>query len=123
MGSVMYGNTLSSRFRLLALGAFVSISSAQAANLKVEIVQQFQDYIHEVEARLAPRFQGEDFLWSDQSTEARKEVAAGQIAIEPAKDKGLIEIKGGMVQDWQGAVFIQGAKLEKVLRVVQDYPN
>jgi hypothetical protein len=101
----------------------LSLSGAHAANLKVEIVQQFNDYIREVEARLAPRFQGEHFLWSDQSTEARKEVAAGQIAVEPAKNKGLIEIKGGMIQDWQGAVFIQGAKLDSVLPVVQDYAN
>ena len=117
------GKTLSSRFRVFALAAFVSISSAQAANLKVEIVQQFKDYIREVEARLAPRFQGEHFLWSDQSAEARKAVAAGQIAVEPAKNKGLIEIKGGMIQDWQGAVFIEGAKLHSVLRIVQDYAN
>ena len=105
------------------MSAFVSISSAQAANLKVGIVQQFNDYIREVEARLTPRFQGENFLWSDQSAEARKAVAAGQIAVEPAKNKGLIEIKGGMIQDWQGAVFIEGAKLNSVLRVVQDYAN
>ena len=111
------------RFRLFALAALVSISSAQAANLKVGIVQQFNDYIREVEARLTPRFQGENFLWSDQSAEARKAVAAGQIAVEPAKNKGLIEIKGGMIQDWQGAVFIEGAKLNSVLRVVQDYAN
>ena len=111
------------RFRLFALAAFVSISSAQAANLKVGVVQQFNDYIREVEARLAPRFRGEDPLWSDQSAEARKAVAAGQIAVEPAKNKGLIEIKGGMIQDWQGAVFIEGAKLHSVLGVVQDYAN
>jgi hypothetical protein len=117
------GKTLISRFRLFALVAFVSMSSARAANLKVEIVQQFKDYIREVEARLAPRFQGEQFLWSDQSTEARREVSAGQIAVEPAKNKGLIEIKGGMIQDWQGAVFIKGAKLDSVLWVVRDYAN
>ena len=35
----------------------------------------------------------------------------------------MIEINGGMIQDWQGAVFINGAKLDQVLRVVQDYPN
>jgi hypothetical protein len=99
------------------------MSSARAANLKVEIVQQFKDYIGEVETRLAPCFQGEQFLWSDQSTEARREVSAGQIAIEPAKNKGLIEIKGGLIQDWHGAVFIKGAKLDSVLRVVQDYAN
>ena len=76
-----------------------------------------------MEARLAPRFQGEHFLWSDQSPKARDRVAAGQIAVEPAKNKGLIEITGGMIQDWQGAVFIKGAKLDGVLRVVQDYAN
>lgn len=115
--------TLSARFRLFALTAFVSISNAQAANLIPEIVQQFNDYIREVEARLAPRFQGEHFLWSDQSPGARNEVTAGRIAVEPAKNKGLIEIKRGMIQDWQGAVFIKGAKLDRVLRVLQDYPN
>jgi hypothetical protein len=109
--------------RLFALAALVSISSAQAANLKPEIVQQFNDYAHEMEGRLAQRFQGAHFLWTDQSSEDRKEVAAGQIAVEPAKDKGLIEIKGGMIQDWQAAVFIQRAKLDQVLRVVQDYAN
>jgi len=117
------GKTLISRFRLFALVAFVSMSSARAANLKVEIVQQFKDHIREVEARLAPRFQGEQFLWSDQSPEARREVSAGQIAIEPAKNKGLIEIKGGLIQDWQGALFIKGAKLDSVLSIVRDYAN
>jgi hypothetical protein len=115
--------TPSSRFGLFALAALVSIWSAQAADLKVGTAQQFNDYIREVEARLAPRFRGEDFLWSDQSAEARKAVTAGKIAVEPAKNKGLLEIKGGLIQDWQGAVFIQGAKLYTVLQVVQDYPN
>jgi hypothetical protein len=94
------------------------MASVQAANLKPEIVEQFNDYIHEVEAR-PPLFQGEQFLWSDQSPKARDQVAAGQIAVEAAKNKGLIEIRGGMIQDWQGAVFIKGAKLDQVLRVVQ----
>jgi hypothetical protein len=92
-GSIVRGagreKTLSSRFRLFALSAFVIRSSAQAANLGVGIIEQFNDYIREVEARLAPR------------------------------NKGLIEIKGGMIQDWQGAVFIKGAKLDSVLRVVR----
>jgi hypothetical protein len=110
-------------FRLFVLAAFGAISGAQAANLKAEIVQQFKAYIDEVEGRLVPRFRGEQFLWSDRSTEAHKEVADGQIAVEPAKNRGLIEIKGGMIQDWQGAVFIKGANLESVLRVVQDYDN
>jgi hypothetical protein len=99
------------------------MASVQAANLKLEIVAQFNDYIHEVEARLAPLFQGEHFLWSDQSPKVRAQVAAGQIAVEAAKNKGMIEINGGMIQDWHGAVFINGAKLDQVLRVVQDYPN
>jgi hypothetical protein len=115
--------TLIARFRLYLLVTLVSMTSAQAANLKPEIVKQFNDYIREVEARLAPRFQGEHFLWSVQSANARDQVAAGLIAVEPAKNKGLIEIHDGMIQDWQGAVFIKGAKLDQVLRVVQDYPN
>jgi hypothetical protein len=105
------------------LATLVSKASVQAANLKPEIVEQFNDYIREVETRFAPRFRAEDFLWSDQSPKTRDRVAAGQIAVEPAKNNGLIEIHGGMIQDWQGAVFIKGAKLDSVLQVVQDYAN
>ena len=109
--------------RPFALIALVSIASAQAATLTPEIIQQFDSYIHELEARLSPRFQGEHFLWSDQSTAARNELAAGQVAVEPAKGKGMTEIKGGMIQDWQGAIFIKGVNLDQVMRIVQDYGN
>ena len=96
--------TLRACFRLYLLTTLISMASVQAADLKPEIVEQFNDYIRQVEARLAPLFQGERFLWSDQRPKAREQVAAGQIAVEAAKNKGLIEISGGMIQDWQGAV-------------------
>ena len=34
-----------------------------------------------------------------------------------------IEVPGGLVQDWIGAMFLPGVTLDKVRAVLQDYPN
>jgi hypothetical protein len=47
----------------------------------------------------------------------------GVTLIQPAHGNGNTEIKGGMIQDWIGAVFIPSANLPSVLAVAQDYPR
>lgn len=91
-----------------------------AAELKKETAEAFDRYITELEARLQPRWHGEGFLWSD-SVPQREELQKGAIVTRPARGNGNIDVKGGMIQDWIGAVFIPSANLAAVLGVVQDY--
>jgi hypothetical protein len=35
----------------------------------------------------------------------------------------MLAIRGGMIQDWMGAVFVPGVKLQQALSVVQDYEH
>jgi hypothetical protein len=35
--------------------------------------------------------------------------------------EGAAKLSGGMIHDWEGAIFIPGVKLEQVLSVLQDY--
>jgi hypothetical protein len=102
------------------LATLVSKASVQAANLKPEVVEQCDDYIREVEARLAPRFQGEHFCGLPSAPRLGTELRQGR---SPLNRRTTKEINGGMIQDWQGPVFIKGAKLDSVPRVVQDYAN
>jgi len=69
------------------------------------------------------RWSGEHFLWFDDSPEIRMRVLAGAIVTQPIKGSGVVNLPGGLVQDWVGAVFVPKATLEETMRVVQDYPR
>lgn len=73
------------------------------------------------EARLEAQRKSAAFLWAAESGVRMRELRAGKSIAEPWNGKGDVEIPGGLVHDWVGAVFIPGVKLEAVLRAVQDY--
>ncbi len=89
--------------------------------LKRETADAFDRYIAGIEARLEPRFHGEHFLWFDDAADLRQKIQGGAIVVQPAQGNGVISVKGGLIQDWIGAVFIPGTNLKTVLSVVQDY--
>ncbi len=108
--------------RLRVLGAIFVIAPfhALAVDLKKETVDAFDHYVSDLERRLEHRWHGDGFLWSD--TLAQKDqLQHGAILIEPAHGNGTIELKGGLIQDWVGAIFIPSANLAAVLGVVQNY--
>ena len=41
--------------------------------------------------------------------------------VQPSQANGIITIKGGLIQDWMGILFIPDTNLKAVLAVVQDY--
>ena len=108
--------------RILSALILVTSVRVSAAELRKETVDAFDRYVADVEARLERRWHGEGFLWSD-SLPQRDQLARGTTLVEPATGNGNIEIKGGMIQDWTGAIFIPGTNLRNVLAVAQDYPR
>jgi hypothetical protein len=92
-----------------------------AADLKPETIEAFDRHIAATEARLKPRFRGDHFLWSDESSDIRQQLARGAIAIRPQQGNGTLPVKGGLIEDWLGAVFVPRANLQSVLAIVQDY--
>jgi len=106
---------------LVALLLITSVS-VRAAELRKETVDAFDHYVADLEARLERRWHGDGFLWSD-SLPQRDQLTRGTTLIEPALGHGNTEIKGGMIQDWIGAVFIPSASLPGVLAVAQDYQH
>lgn len=98
-----------------------ALAFANAAELKPDTIAAFDQYIAATEARLAPQFHGEGFLWPDGSAEARKTLQQGAIAIHPQRGNGTTPIKGGLIEDWLGAVFVPHARIQDVLALAQDY--
>ena len=94
---------------------------SSAVELKQETIAAFDRYVAALEERLKPRFNGDNFLGLDGSPEWRQKLLKNAVVAQPAQGNGVVALKGGLVQDWTGAVFIPGASLKSVLSVVQDY--
>lgn len=114
------------------LAIFVSLFAlplAQAqkpprVELRPETTQAFQDYARRRESSIARnRIQGPNFLWSDEDAGRRARVRGGEVVIEPGRDRGTIEVKGGLIHDWIGAAFLPNTTLTKVLATIQNYDN
>jgi hypothetical protein len=91
--------------------------------LRQETLQAFDTYIQCAESRLDQQAKGGVFLWVDGSPPNRQLLQNGQLAAEPWTGSGDVEVPGGLIHDWVGAVFIPGATVARTLALVQDYDN
>jgi len=117
-------------FLWVALHPF-SAAGAGFPELKETTLRSFRAYVAQAELRNQQSIHGTTFLWTDElSEEARKEaldkLKLGGVVVRQLNGKdsgGAPEISGGMIHDWQGMVFIPGAKLDEVLAFLQDYDH
>jgi hypothetical protein len=102
------------------------------AKLRSETVAAFDRYVHLTEERNEAELnRGSALLWVDSLSSARRTEAyaalkRGEIQIERLStlDNGKpIVCPGGMIHHWVGVIFINGAKLDDVLGVLQDYDH
>ena len=108
--------------RLPAFFLFAGLGPAAALGPETETA--FRRHIQAREEAIdRDRIHGEHFLWAEESQDRLRRVRSGEVVIDPVTGKGDLEVKGGLVHDWIGAVFIPGAQLERVLARVQNYDN
>lgn len=82
-------------------------------------VQEFECYVHSAEGRMAERTA---FLAADANPALLQSIARrGNIETVPGNGPNPHKITGGMLYDWIGTIFIPGATLERVIRMLQDY--
>jgi hypothetical protein len=95
---------------------------SNAAELKQETLQAWQDYIRTANARMQERLHGAaPFLWIDESSERSRRVRAGEIVVTPVGQRSPIRVSKGLIHDWIGAALFPNATLEDIFVVVQDY--
>ncbi len=101
----------------------------RAVTLSSSTVADFQRYVAITQTQNDKSLSSANFLWIDSlQDKARQEAYAalkrGQVQMQrvsPESSGANVEIRGGMIHDWKGIVFIPGANLDQVLRVLQDY--
>ncbi len=125
--------------RVLSACLFVAIQSPGLADgrtlsgmhvsLSNSTVAAFRRYVANTELQQEKSLGGGNFLWIDNlPTKERQNAYSGlkhgeveMRRVPPDASSANTEIPGGMIHDWKGIVFIPGAKMDQVLRVLQDY--
>jgi hypothetical protein len=89
----------------------LSLTAQFSTKLTPATEQAFDDYLKPAEAQLdwRPRFNGV--------------AKSGKPEVTPTGKEGTLDVKGGLIHDWSGAILAAGASVDKVLKVLQDYDN
>jgi len=116
----------------LALAPILAHASlAGFGSLRKATIEAFDKYVAKTEAESSTSLKRGPFLWIDNLPENDRAAAitrleAGGVEMRRLSlnaSGGNIDVPGGMIHDWEGIVFIQGVKLEDVLRILQDYDH
>ena len=107
----------------VAAWMLAGLPDATRVQLEPATVEAFDKYMQAAQARFDNSLHGGAFLWVDASSDRKRAVREGQILAEPSNQSGDIEVPGGLIHDWTGAVFVPGATLAQTLRMVEDYGN
>jgi hypothetical protein len=100
-------------------------------SLRPATLQAFTNYVAKTDGLSAETLHKGPFLWVDglqgsERTEAFAKLRAGEVTmrrLSVTADGGNINLSGGMIHDWEGVVFIPDARLEDVLRILEDYDH
>ena len=100
-------------------------------SLRQTTLQAFANYVVKTEAQNAESLRQGPFLWVDSLPEKERTATmatlrAGGVQLRRRsvdEAGGNIEVPSGLIHDWQGIIFISGAKLDDVLKVLQDYDH
>ena len=110
------------KLKLTLLAAMLLPVRAHAANLKVETVAAWDDYVQSVSVTLQDRVRpGGSFLWTYEEPERIAKVRRGEIVVAPAPGPSPRKVRGGLIHHWIGAAFLPNVKLDDVLEVTEDY--
>jgi hypothetical protein len=113
------------RLALLTVCAF----SIRASGPQPEAVAAFDRYTMLVEEQIKARVGPHNFLWLDEHPKEKSLAWFSQDVIAPLKmldNSKEIPVPEGLIQDWIGAIFLEGYPLERVRDVITgfaDYKN
>jgi hypothetical protein len=109
----------------------LSFASSSTDGPRTGTLRGFQSYVLQIEAVSKRSLSSGNFLWVDdlpqkERGEAYAKLRRGEVAIRrvtAADGAPNNDIPGGMIHDWEGIVFIPGANLDEVLKLLQDYDH
>jgi hypothetical protein len=112
--------------RLLFVALLTAAQATYAAKLIPQTAAAFDRYVELTEARMNADLAPGRFLRIAGQADWQAKVRGGHIRIQRdvTLDNGKeIDVPGGMIQHWVGAMFISGATIQQVRAVLQDYES
>jgi hypothetical protein len=114
---------------VLLLACVLAPGAAGASELKPQTLEAFNRYTAARDAQFDEEVQHDPFLWADgrpkeQRISLYNQLQDGGVVIrqmELAENDKEFSVPGGMVHHWLGIVFIRGAKVADVVRLIEDY--
>jgi hypothetical protein len=103
--------------------------SLAAVSQRPEAIRSFNSYIAKTDAKNTSTLRSGNFLWIDDleksaSDAAHAKLKRGDVLMQRITPSGeFADIPGGMIHDWEGLVFIPGARLNEVIAFLQDYDH
>lgn len=88
--------------------------------LEPQTTQAFDQYVKRREGEMSARPR---FLWCDGRQSCLTTVKQQDVMVESRNPKGVHEVPGGLIHDWQGAIFIPGTSLDQTFAVLRNYDN
>jgi hypothetical protein len=117
---------------LVVLMAVASAGPVHAAELKSEAVQAWNAYVMATERRIDRELASDqgflvmDFRAGRETAEARQALMAGEVLVQDMETLDStgeeIDVPGGMIHHWSGAVYIPDVTVEEIMARVSD-PN
>jgi hypothetical protein len=116
---------------LVALAATAEVHPGGSFSLRGATLQAFSTYVVNTEAQNAESLRNGPFLWVDglpdkDRSAAMAKLRTGEAVVRRLSTNGAggnRQVPGGMIHDWEGIIFIPGAKVDDVLRILQDYDH
>ncbi len=88
--------------------------------LEPPTTQAFDQYVRDREAEMQARPR---FLWCDGRQSCLSTVKLNEVMVAPHSPKGIHEVQGGLIHDWQGATFVPGVSLDETLALLRNYDH
>ena len=107
-------------FAFSLLASFGLAFDVATTRLEPPTNQAFDQYVRgrEAEMQARPRF-----LWCDGRQSCLSSVKLNEVMVEPRSARGVQEVPGGLIHDWQGATFVPGVNLDETLALLRNYEH
>jgi len=115
----------------LLVGGVKAQSGAAPSTLRAATIRVFAQYVAKTEAQNSETLLCGPFLWVDRLSEKERGEAFAKLKggaafmqrISVKEDGTKLYVPGGLIHDWKGIIFIPQAKIDEVLRILQDYDH
>lgn len=110
------------RMTITALAALAAPWAAGAVELQRPTVRAWDAYVRAADLQMRSRtLAGAPFLWVEEDASRAAKTLRGEAVVAPVVGRGTLDVTGGLIHHWIGAIFIPGARLSDLLDVVHDY--